>query len=360
MGRLRTVAKDGTLIAEYRYDPEGTGTRTYEKNALRGITGRNFSYSDEDHLLTAGAATYQYDTDGFILSKTFGTEVTQYEYSTRGELLSVSLPDGRTIEYLYDPLSRRTARLVNGTVVEKYLWQGLTKLIAVYDSSDSLLMRFEYADGRMPVAMSKNASTYYLNFNQVGTLKAIADSTGNVVKSIEYDSFGNIINDSNPAFEVPFAFAGGLHDRDTGLIRFGYRGYDPDIGRWTAKDPILFEGGDTDLYGYCLNDPVNALDPVGFGPLGATTDLTIAAAIEAAKLSRIIALPLTIITAPIGDLIDPASTSDYGDRMMDAILEAEAENGRMKKQFDEVKASLKDIHEILKNKKRLRDNACAR
>ncbi len=42
-----------------------------------------------------------------------------------------------------------------------------------------------------------------------------------------------------------------------------HRGHNPDIGRWTAKDPILFAGGDTDLYGYCLSDPVNLIDPDG-------------------------------------------------------------------------------------------------
>jgi hypothetical protein len=46
-------------------------------------------------------------------------------------------------------------------------------------------------------------------------------------------------------------------------VRFGYRDYDPDIGRWTAKDPIGFAAGDTDLYGYCLNDPINWTDPFG-------------------------------------------------------------------------------------------------
>lgn len=54
-----------------------------------------------------------------------------------------------------------------------------------------------------------------------------------------------------------------MHDQDTGLVRFGYRDYDPDVGRWTAKDPIGFAGGDMDLYGYCLNDPVNWVDPEG-------------------------------------------------------------------------------------------------
>ena len=133
----------------------------------------------------------------------------------------------------------------------------------MYDGSDNLLMRFQYADARMPFAMTKGGSTYYLTYDQVGSLRVVADVSGNVVKRIEYDSFGNIISDTDPTFEVPFGFAGGLHDRDTGLVRFGYRDYDPDVGRWTAKDPIFFAGGDTDLYGYCLSDPVNFIDPLG-------------------------------------------------------------------------------------------------
>jgi hypothetical protein len=46
-------------------------------------------------------------------------------------------------------------------------------------------------------------------------------------------------------------------------VHFGARDYDPDTGRWTAKDPILFNGGDTNLYGYVLNNPVNWVDPFG-------------------------------------------------------------------------------------------------
>ncbi len=57
--------------------------------------------------------------------------------------------------------------------------------------------------------------------DQVGSLRAVADTSGNIVKRIDYDSFGNIIADSNPSFRVPFGLAGGLHDRDTGLVRLG-------------------------------------------------------------------------------------------------------------------------------------------
>jgi RHS repeat-associated protein len=70
--------------------------------------------------------------------------------------------------------------------------------------------------------------------------------------------------DTNPGFQ-PFGFAGGLADQQTGLVRFGARDYDEVTGRWTAKDPIKFKGGDSNLFGYVLNDPVNAIDPSGLG-----------------------------------------------------------------------------------------------
>jgi RHS repeat-associated protein len=54
-----------------------------------------------------------------------------------------------------------------------------------------------------------------------------------------------------------------IYDPDTGLVRFGARDYDPETGRWTARDPIDFSGGDTNLYGYVADDPVNFVDPTG-------------------------------------------------------------------------------------------------
>jgi RHS repeat-associated protein len=82
---------------------------------------------------------------------------------------------------------------------------------------------------------------------------------------MDYDEWGRVTFDSNPGFQ-PFGFAGGLYDRDTGLVRFGARDYDPETGRWTAKDPILFAGGDANLYGYVKNDPVNWIDSSGLAP----------------------------------------------------------------------------------------------
>ena len=55
-----------------------------------------------------------------------------------------------------------------------------------------------------------------------------------------------------------------LYDEDTKLSRFGYRDYDSYIAKWTAKDPIDFSGGDSNLYSYVMNDGVNFVDPSGY------------------------------------------------------------------------------------------------
>ena len=87
-----------------------------------------------------------------------------------------------------------------------------------------------------------------------------------MIKEIAYDSFGNTTRDTLPQFFFPLGFAGGLVDPHTGFIRFGFRDYDPATGRFTAKDPLGDTGGDHDLYGYCVDDPVSMNDPSGLFP----------------------------------------------------------------------------------------------
>ena len=60
----------------------------------------------------------------------------------------------------------------------------------------------------------------------------------------------------------PLGFAGGIEDPVTGLVRFGLRDYEPATGRFTAKDPILHEGG-MNLFLYAGNNPVSQRDPSG-------------------------------------------------------------------------------------------------
>jgi len=104
---------------------------------------------------------------------------------------------------------------------------------------------------------------YRIISDHLGSPRVIIKTvTGEIIQRVDYDEFGRVLSDTNPGFS-PFGFAGGLYDRQTGLVRFGARDYDPEAGRWTCKDPIGFGGGDTELYGYVGNDPINFIDPSG-------------------------------------------------------------------------------------------------
>jgi RHS repeat-associated protein len=115
----------------------------------------------------------------------------------------------------------------------------------------------------MIVPSGAQAGTYRFVTDQVGSVRLVIDTVaGTVVQRVDYDEFGNVLADSAPGFQ-PFGFAGGLRDRDTGLTRFGARDYDSSVGRWTAKDPLRFEGQQTNLAVYVGNDPINFRDPFG-------------------------------------------------------------------------------------------------
>ena len=91
-------------------------------------------------------------------------------------------------------------------------------------------------------------------------MRLIVDtSIGGVLARRDYDSFGNITFASGNDDLMPFGFVGGLYDVDTGLTQFGAREYDPEVGRWTAKDPSLLRGGGN-VYLYTANEPINRFD----------------------------------------------------------------------------------------------------
>jgi RHS repeat-associated protein len=89
----------------------------------------------------------------------------------------------------------------------------------------------------------------------------INTADGAIAQRMDYDEFGNVLNNTNPGFQ-PFGFAGGLYERDAHLVCLGARCYDSESGRWTAKDPIGLNGG-INLYTYVENNPINFTDPYG-------------------------------------------------------------------------------------------------
>jgi RHS repeat-associated protein len=252
-----------TITEHYTYD-NNANCLSQEVNTTLG------THNQEDQLKSYGTTEYSYSTDGYLQTKTTQTGTTTYEYSIFGELKSVTLEDTTLIEYKHNANHQRVAKYINKELKEKYLWLNLTTLLATYDKENNLINRYSYTNDRVPTTLQHNNQTYHLLYNHQGSLRAVVDEEGTLIKELHYNSFGTITLDTNPDFEVDFGFAGGLYDKDTKLTRFGYRDYDAQTGKWTAKDPIGFSGGDTNLYGYVLQDPVNFVDPTGeFAHIGA-------------------------------------------------------------------------------------------
>jgi len=146
----------------------------------------------------------------------------------------------------------------------QWLYADQHRIVAELDGTGTLVSRFVYATrSNVPSYMIRAGVTYRILHDHVGSPRVVVKvSDGTVAQRLQYDDFGNVLSDTNPGFQ-PFGFAGGLYDSDTKLVRFGARDYDARTRRWTAKDPIGFGGGDTNLYAYTMNDPLNFIDPNG-------------------------------------------------------------------------------------------------
>ncbi|MBK7575334.1 MAG: hypothetical protein IPI26_08795 [Elusimicrobia bacterium] len=216
-------------------------------------------------------------------------ETTTYDYDAVGNLRGVTLPSGTTLEYVIDGRNRRVGRKVNGTLTQGYLYDGQLRIVAELDGANNVTARYVYGTRvNVPEWLEKGGGTYRIITDHLGSPRLVVNATsGAIVQRMDYDSWGNITNDTSPGFQI-FGYAGGLYDQDTKLTRYGARDYDAHTGRWTAKDPIGFNGGDTNIYGYCTNDPLNKVD----------IDGRIVAAVDAALLTLMAALLFAVATNP--------------------------------------------------------------
>jgi len=280
--KIETIADDAPVTHAYGYDAAGRlssvkigaaeTTYGYDSNGNRTtINGATVgSYDDQDRLSNYNGASYAYTANGELKSKTEGGGTTHYQYDVLGNLRQVSFANGDKIDYAIDALDRRVGRkaVIGGVATEqRFLYQDDLKIVAELDGSNNVVSRFVYGTRvNVPDYMIKDGNTYRLVTDHLGSPRVVIDTaTGAIAQRIEYDAWGKVLSDSNPGFQ-PFGFAGGLYDRQTGLVRFGARDYETETGRWTIKDPILFSGGDNNLFGYVFADPINIIDQDGMKP----------------------------------------------------------------------------------------------
>jgi RHS repeat-associated protein len=155
-------------------------------------------------------------------------------------------------------------------------------VIANLDGSNSLVnyfLRGDAVDEVFAQQAGTGAQSWLLTDRQgtvhdmIGTMNGLNP----LLDHLDYDPFGNILNEASPGAGLVFAWTGRERDAATGLQFNNARYYDPKTGRWTTQDPLGFGAGDSNLYRYVGNGPTNDTDPSGLqasGPQAQTTTQT--------------------------------------------------------------------------------------
>jgi RHS repeat-associated protein len=112
---------------------------------------------------------------------------------------------------------------------------------------------------------------YFLK-DHLGSVRATVDNTGAVVGYDDYDPWGYIL--ANRSLATPWSsiqgtaknkFTGKEWDDEFGVnwYHFPGRPYDPQIGRWLARDPKAENSPNLTPYHYTRNNPLIYVDPTG-------------------------------------------------------------------------------------------------
>lgn len=137
---------------------------------------------------------------------------------------------------------------------KQFVWDGNTPT-EERDASNNVIRRF-YSQGEQI-----SGSSYFYTRDHLGSNRELIDSMGQVQARYDYSPWGYRTKLSG-TLEASFAFTGHYFHAPSSLNLALYRAYDYSIGRWLSRDPIG-EAGGLNLYGYVLNNPLNAIDPLG-------------------------------------------------------------------------------------------------
>jgi len=232
---------------------------------------------------------YDYDNNGNLKEREDkdDEETTYYYYNLQNRLEFVDYPSGYDVQYFYDALgskymakygtySGETLTNIQTNLTTKYVYAGGV-VIAELDNSNNL--KKEYVRGLslgggiggILYCKDDHSDFYYYHYDGNGNVTSITEDDGDEVAIYEYDAFGNVLTEAG-SLANEFKFSTKQADKRGRLIDFGFRWYDPEIGRSTQRDPLGVAGG-LNLYAYCDSNPVNFLDRWGLQVLMLTPDV---------------------------------------------------------------------------------------
>lgn len=172
----------------------------------------------------------------------------------------------------------------------------------LYDANGNIQMSFVHGPGvdeplsvtyykkQNPKKDKAEKETNYYTADALGSIVRITDEKGHIVESYAYDTFGNFRDsgndrndsdlhsdrgwgdghdnnyDSKTEIQQPFAYTGREYDEETGLYYYRARYYDPSVGRFISKDPVIGfveYPSSQNRFSYVYNNPVRYVDASG-------------------------------------------------------------------------------------------------
>jgi RHS repeat-associated protein len=298
------IDRDGKTILDKNYSYTGDGSLSSVSDVLHPESG--FSYRYDDLQRVAGYTrlngehehSYSYDAFGNLridISSPFAYNANNrinaisgiaydasgnmtndgrhsYQYDAEGRISQV---DGGSVAYLYSAEGDRIQKRVGKDITET-IWVGNDLLAEL--SPDGTWVDYLYVDGMRIAAIRKSDVTYYVS-DPLGITRMELSSSGEILAQSYMTPFGQLINNSSNAEEVPFT-GGEQYDVETGLYSYKYRSYNPLLGRWMSPDPSneeyasLRNPQSLNLYSYVINDPLKYVDLLGLSASGGSCPAT--------------------------------------------------------------------------------------
>ncbi|MEI8366620.1 MAG: RHS repeat-associated core domain-containing protein [Parachlamydiaceae bacterium] len=287
----------GEWSSEFTYDEEKrltseagffTNHYAYDSSSNR-IQKNNKIYTVNDSDLVEDVSS-NYDLNGNLIAKCIEGQQTLYRYDALDRLVTVEQPGIAQITFTYDALYRRLEKETSSwnPTTQKwdisgrqlYLYDGEREIGAVNEEGQITELRLlgigsmgsgQRAEIGAAIAFEINGFVYAPVHDHRGNVCCLIDAiTGETAESYRYSAFGekSILSAtgmplSHSKVGNPWMFSSKRDDMELGLVFFGKRYYDPEMGRWLTKDPIGAIDG-PNRYAYLHQSPLNSIDLYGF------------------------------------------------------------------------------------------------
>ena len=246
----QTAASGYGLIDNLTFTLGGNLLNRVDDAAAASAYGGGFEFKDG----VKQANEYTYDSNG-NLTKDLNKGISTITYNVLNLPNMVTFSDGSTIAYTYgaDGTKLKTVHKTGSTTTTTDYCGNV-----VYENGVQKLLLTD--EGY--VTLSDSKYHYYLKDHQ-GNNRVVINQSGTVEETNHYYPFGGVFASSGNV--QPYKYNGKELDAKKGLnwYDYGARHYDAALGRFTTVDPSAENYYSTSPFTYCLNNPLNYIDPLG-------------------------------------------------------------------------------------------------